>query len=77
MELSGAGAEEVLARLCPVDLRQAHFDIGSALRTELKHMMASICRLDKDCFQIMVFRSMARTLHHDLKTAMEARAARG
>ena len=77
MELAGAGAEDVLARLCPVDLRAAQFDIGASLRTEAKHMMASICRLDKDRFQIMVFRSMARTLHHDLKTAMEARAARG
>lgn len=77
LELEGEGGEDVLARLCPVDLRLAHFGIGAALRTELKHMMASICRLEKDHFRIMVFRSMARTLHHDLKTAMEARAARG
>lgn len=77
MELAGAGAEDVLARLCPVDLREAHFAIGAALRTEARHMMASLCRLDKDRFQIMVFRSLARTLHHDLKTAMEAWAARG
>lgn len=77
LELVGSGAEDVLARLCPVDLRLAQFGIGAALRTEVKHMMASICRLDKDRFQIMVFRSMARTVHHDLKTAMEARAARG
>lgn len=77
LELAGSGAEDVLARLCPVDLRLAQFEVGAALRTEAKHMMASICRLDKDRFQIMVFRSMARTLHHDLKTAMEARAARG
>ena len=76
VELAGLGAEDVLARLCPVDLRLAQFDIGASLRTELKHMMASICRLDKDRFQIMVFRSMAQTLYHDLKTAMEAQAAR-
>ena len=76
IELAGVGTEDVLARLCPVDLRLAQFGIGASLRTELKHMMASICRLDKDRFQIMVFRSMARTLYHDLKTAMEAQAAR-
>lgn len=74
MELAGPGAEDVLARLCPVDLR---FAVGASVRTEAKHMMASLCRLDKDRFQIMVFRSMAQTLHHDLKTAMEAWAARG
>ncbi|OIQ44170.1 MAG: sarcosine oxidase subunit gamma [Roseobacter sp. MedPE-SW] len=77
IELAGVGTEDVLARLCPVDLRLAQFGIGASLRTELKHMMASIFRLDKDRFQIMVFRSMAKTLHHDIKTAMEARAARG
>ncbi|MEP2716278.1 sarcosine oxidase subunit gamma [Pseudophaeobacter sp.] len=77
LELEGTGAEEVLARLCPVDLRLSRFGIGASLRTEAKHMMASVTRLKEDCFQIMVFRSMARTLHHDLKTAMEAQAARG
>ena len=77
LELEGPGCEDVLARLCPVDLRLTQFAIGAAVRTEAKHMMASICRLDKDRFQIMVFRSMAQTVHHDLKTAMEARAARG
>jgi heterotetrameric sarcosine oxidase gamma subunit len=67
----------VLARLCPVDSRLSAFPVGASLRTEAKHMMASISRLDEDRLQIMVFRSMARTLIHDLKTAMEAGAARG
>ncbi|WP_083097381.1 sarcosine oxidase subunit gamma [Pseudophaeobacter leonis] len=77
VELAGVGAAEVLARLCPVDLRAAAFPVGASLRTEAKHMMVSISRLGEDRFQIMVFRSMARTLIHDLKTAMEAGAARG
>ncbi len=77
VELAGAGAEDVLARLCPVDLRPSAFPVGASLRTEAKHMMASVSRLNEDRFQIMVFRSLARTLIHDLKTAMEARTARG
>lgn len=77
MELAGKGAEDVLARLCPVDLRASSFAIGASLRTEAKHMMVSITRMGEESFQIMVFRSMARTLLHDLKTAMEAQAARG
>jgi sarcosine oxidase subunit gamma len=60
-----------------VDLRPQVFKRGHTLRTELKHMMASITRIGAQSFQIMVFRSMARTLVHDLKTAMEAVAARG
>ncbi|WP_417699912.1 sarcosine oxidase subunit gamma [Pseudophaeobacter sp.] len=77
MRLEGQGGEEVLARLCPVDLRLSAFGVGAALHTEARHMQASICRIEEDCFQIMVFRSMARTMYHDLKTAMEAWAARG
>lgn len=77
VRLEGAGAEEVLARLVPVDLRRASFKRGHTVRTELMHMAASITRVGDMAFQVMVFRSMARTLVHDLKTAMEAVAARG
>lgn len=77
VELSGEGVEDVLARLCPVDLRLQQFAVGASLRTEVRHMMASVTRTGEKAFMIMVFRSMARTLVHDLKTAMEAWAARG
>jgi len=33
-------------------------------------MMASVTKTGADSFQIMVFRSMAKTLVHDLTTAM-------
>ncbi|MEP3329450.1 sarcosine oxidase subunit gamma [Sedimentitalea sp.] len=75
--LEGAGAEDVLARLVPVDLRNSTFQIGHTLRTQVMHMNASITRVDADRFQIMVFRSMAETLVHDLRSAMEGVAARG
>lgn len=77
VRLEGAGAENVLARLVPVDLRAAHFKRGHTLRSQLMHMAASVTRVGDAAFQIMVFRSMAETLVHDLKTAMEAVAARG
>ncbi|WP_264212885.1 sarcosine oxidase subunit gamma [Leisingera thetidis] len=77
VRLDGAEAENVLARLVPVDLRGQVFKRGHTVRTELKHMMASVTRVGPQAFQIMVFRSMAKTLVHDLKTAMEAVAARG
>lgn len=75
--LQGARAEDVLARLVPVDLRLAGFAPGHTVRTLLNHMMVSITRIESDRFQIMAFRSMARTLVHDLGSAMEAVAARG
>ncbi|KIC36603.1 sarcosine oxidase subunit gamma [Leisingera sp. ANG-M7] len=77
VRLDGAGAGDVLARLVPVDLRPQIFKRGHTVRTELKHMMASVTRIGPQAFQIMVFRSMAKTLVHDLKTAMEAVTARG
>lgn len=76
VRLEGAGAVDVLARLLPIDLRATQFKRGHTARTELMHMMASITRVGDQAFQIMVFRSMATTLVHDLKTAMEGVAAR-
>ncbi len=77
VELSGAAAVDVLARLVPVDLRASAFKRGHTLRSQLMHMSASITRTGADKFQIMVFRSMAHTLVHDLKQAMAAVASRG
>ena len=70
VRLDGADAEHVLARLVPVDLRCTVFKRGHTVRTELKHMVTSITRVADHGFQIMVFRSMAQTLVHDLNTAM-------
>ena len=76
VRLEGDGAEDVLARLVPVDLRPHHFKRGHTARTLLFHMNASITRVGEKAFQIMVFRSMAESLVHDLKRAMEGVAAR-
>lgn len=77
VRLEGERAEDVLARLVPIDLRRAVFKRGHTARTDLAHMSASVTRVGDRAFQVMVFRSMAATLVHDLKTAMEAVAARG
>ncbi|MGC1504370.1 MAG: sarcosine oxidase subunit gamma family protein [Sulfitobacter sp.] len=77
VSVSGADAVDVLARLVPVDLRVATFKRGHTARTQLGHMQASITRTGADMFQVMVFRSMAGTLVHDLKQAMAAVASRG
>lgn len=75
--LKGDGAEGVLARLTPIDLRKSSFKGGHTARTDLMHMMASITRIAPDAFQIMVFRGFSRTLVHDLEIAMQGVAARG
>lgn len=77
VQLKGAGARDVLARLTPLDLRPSKFKRGHCARSDLMHMAASITCTGDDEFMIMVFRSMAGTLLHDLQRAMEGVAARG
>jgi sarcosine oxidase subunit gamma len=74
--VSGVGANDVLARLVPVDLRLQIFPAGKVLRTQLNHMNVVILRVGDYAFEIMVFRSMARTAWHELETTMQMVAAR-
>lgn len=75
--LEGEAARDVLARLVPIDLRPDVFKTGHAARTLLMHLNVVLMRTGADRYGIMAFRSMAKTLVHDLETAMEAVAARG
>ena len=70
--LEGAGALDVMARACPLDLRA--MDEGDTARSLLFHMNAVIIRRS-DGFDLMVFRSMAKTLVHELATVMRSVAA--
>ena len=74
--ISGAGAEDVLARLVPVDLRVGVFKKNHVAKTMLGHMAVTITRTDMAMFEIMAMRSMARTLVHELDIAMRGVAAR-
>lgn len=76
LRIEGAMAEAVLARLVPMDLRRATFKTGHTARTMLGHMTASVTRVGADAFEIMVMRSMATTLVHDLEQAAKGVAAR-
>ena len=71
--LAGPGAGDVLARLAPVDA--AAMGPGEAARTLLGHMNALILRTEEG-WELMVFRSMAGTLAHDLGRSMRGVAAR-
>lgn len=77
VRLEGDLATDVLARLTPLDLRQGVFKRGYTARSQMQHMMVSITRVGADAFEIMTFRSMAKTLVHDLSAAMASVAAQG
>jgi sarcosine oxidase subunit gamma len=74
--LDGPGARDVLARVTPLDLREDVFRQGHAARTELAHMSAVLIRTGAARYQVLAFRSMAKTLVHDLTEAMTTVAAR-
>jgi len=76
LALEGPAAVEVLARLCPLDLRDHVFKRGHVARTEVAHMAGAIARMGDENWRIMVFRSMAGTLIHEVETAMRRVAAR-
>jgi sarcosine oxidase subunit gamma len=76
LALSGVAAVDVLARLVPVDLRLAVCPVGTALRSQVNHMNAVILRTGDYAFEIMVFRSMARTAWHELETTIHMVSAR-
>lgn len=75
--LEGPRAEDVLARLVPVDMRVSAFPLGATARTQIGHMNGSVTRLGETRFLLMVFRSVAATLVHDLDGAMQSVAAQG
>ncbi|MFN6979787.1 MAG: sarcosine oxidase subunit gamma [Gemmobacter sp.] len=75
LRLTGAAAPDVLARLVAIDLRPAAFPPGSSLRAMLNHMPLCLMRTE-EAFDLLVFRSMARTAVHDLTEAMVRVAAR-
>jgi sarcosine oxidase gamma subunit len=76
LSLSGPLAVDSLARYVPLDLRLSAFPVGGAARSQLFHAPLCLIRLAEDAFQLMTFRSMARTAWHEVEVAMKTLAAR-
>jgi sarcosine oxidase subunit gamma len=69
LSIEGDPALDVLARVTSVDLRSDIFKSGHALRTHVGHMSAVLMRTGTKSYEIMVMRSMAKTLVHDIRDA--------
>ena len=76
MSLSGPAAADALMRYVPLDLREAAFAVGTTARTPLYHMQMILIRTGAEAFEILVFRSMARTAWHEIDVALRSLAAR-
>jgi sarcosine oxidase subunit gamma len=71
VKVHGVDAAAVLARLTPLDLRASEFKRGHTARTLIGHMTGGITRFGAQSFEVMVMRSMAATLVHELTQAAE------
>jgi len=76
LRLSGTGARDVLVRLVPLDLRDHAFGVGTAVRSLLGHMPLILMRPAPDLWEVLTYRSMARTAVHELAEAMTSIAGR-
>lgn len=76
LAMTGRDVPTVLARLTPLDLRNSSLPVNRTARTMIGHMTAGITRVGTDAWEVMVFRSMAGTLVHELTRAMRHVAAR-
>lgn len=76
LTLTGPAAVDALMRLVPLDLRLSAFPVGRTTRAPLNHMQMQITRTAPDAFELMVFRSMARTAWHELAEVLEMLHAR-
>ena len=76
LTLTGPTAVEALMRPVPLDLRETAFPVGRVVRAPLNHMSAILTRTAAQSFELLVFRSMARTAWHELAEALEVLEAR-
>ncbi len=74
--VSGDGARDVLARLCPVDLHPDSFGVGQARRTRLAQIAAAFW-MHEDGFDVVCFRSVADYAHGVLTRAATTGAKTG
>jgi sarcosine oxidase subunit gamma len=77
VRVSGAGARDALAKLCPVDLSQAAFQAGMIRRTRLAQVAAAFWMTGEDSFEVICFRSVADYVFDNLAVAAESGAEVG
>ena len=74
--MSGDLIEDMLMRLCPIDVRSRTFKNGDVVRTGLLHVNVTMHRIGTNTIDVYGFRSMAKTLCHELSQALASVAAR-
>lgn len=76
LRMSGGSIEDILMRLTPIDVRLKAFKSGDVVRTSLMHVNVTLHRIGTDTIDVYGFRSMAKTLCHELSQALSTVVAR-
>lgn len=71
LELSGARAREALERLCPLDLHDSAFPVGSNGRTSMEHMGTFIIRTDEESWLLLSLSSSGESFLHAVETSLK------
>ena len=71
LRLTGTYAEDVMQRLCPIDVRLRLFKTGYVAKTMLGLMQVTLHRSGKEQFDIYGYRSMSRTLINEITGSMK------
>ena len=71
LRLRGKCVEEVLQRLCPIDVRLSKFKTGYVARTMLGLLHVTIHRSGKEQIDIYSYRSMSQTLVNEITYSMK------
>ena len=71
LRFKGKYVEEILQRLCPIDVRFSKFKTGYVARTMLGLLHVTIHRSGKEQFDIYSYRSMSQTLVSEITYSMK------
>lgn len=62
-EITGAGAREIIAKLCPVDMASGAFEPGAIRRTRMAQVAAAVWMTDATTIRVVCFRSVAEYVY--------------
>jgi len=71
IRIDGGQSRRVLSKLFPIDFKSETFPLEKGLATKHHEIFAQIQRVGEDAFDIVVFRSYARSFWHALRRASE------
>ncbi|MBO6637292.1 MAG: sarcosine oxidase subunit gamma [Roseitalea sp.] len=71
LRIDGGQSRRVLSKLFPIDFKSDYFPLEKGIATKHHEIFAQIQRVGDDAFDIIIFRSYARSFWHALRRASD------